>query len=496
MLASVSGAFVAHLLLLVLFLFAPRSELSGSALRREQEATGPREVTVSLSELMERLERDRPEPEEPEPEEVEEPEDDLVLRPPARPFIGTDMNQPEAAAPENARFESDRNTSASARTRPDESRPQEALPTLEGPNPLPSPTLANREYTDGELSEPPAASPDPLMRQDLEGASFPAEPSPAPSPGTGSGAAAPSDLAAADEAREGDASGPSLPPPPTPRLGSPEIEDTPPDPVANPRGGGEENDSEMRETPGREGRDESGETRERSFLDRNAPPDAVSMPDLPDGPDRLAAGSGSGQGGVGEPDPLADGTDSGAMAAGVERETEGESTADGSADTPPESEERAETTAAATDSPPPPAAEKPGTRPADDGLFAKGFSPQERENMINGMLSRQGDNAVDAEATAMGRYKKAVRDAISQTWHRYRQENADFVTWGILKIEFAVDPSGRVRNLRITKNEANAMLAEFSLRAIRDARLPPMPPDVASAVGEKGLVIQYDIIIY
>jgi len=70
------------------------------------------------------------------------------------------------------------------------------------------------------------------------------------------------------------------------------------------------------------------------------------------------------------------------------------------------------------------------------------------------------------------------------------------ITWGILKLEFSVDRAGRVRDLQITKNEANAMLAEFSLRAIREAELPPMPAEVAESVGAKGLVIQYDIIIY
>ena len=53
-----------------------------------------------------------------------------------------------------------------------------------------------------------------------------------------------------------------------------------------------------------------------------------------------------------------------------------------------------------------------------------------------------------------------------------------------------------MNNLQITKNEANAILAEFSIKAIREAKLPPMPDDVAKSVGAQGLVIHYDIIIY
>jgi outer membrane biosynthesis protein TonB len=140
--------------------------------------------------------------------------------------------------------------------------------------------------------------------------------------------------------------------------------------------------------------------------------------------------------------------------------------------------------------------EKPMPQPVDELLFSKGFSPEEQQSVINGSLMREGAEAVDAIGTPMGKYKKAVRDVISAKWHEYRQKNADFVTWGILKLEFSVDRSGRVHDLQITKNEANAMLAEFSLRAIREATLPPMSAEVAESVGAKGLVIQYDIIIY
>ncbi len=468
--ASLSGAFVAHGLLLLLFLVVPRSDLSGSSLGREKRASGgPREVTVMMGDLMERLERER--------EEDSEPPEPEPPRPEARPFIAADLNRPEPTAPENARFESDRNTSAAARLRPDERRPRTAVPTLDGDNPLPNVTLANREYVDGALTEPPAASPDPLARRPVEGSAFAAAPAPAPS------SPAPQPQAPQPPAA-------SASPPPA---GSPEMAETPLLPSADPIGGGEKLEGELSVRPGRDGRDEAGASRERSFLDPTADPEALAAPDLPDGPDRLAAGTGSGQGGEGTPDPLATGSEEGAMAAGRPSEAKAEAEdpeipatesrpGDKAPDTPP------------GESAPPAAADVPKT--ADDGLFAKGFSPEERQNLINGMLAREGDNAVDAEATAMGRYKKAVRDAISQRWHRYRQDNADFVTWGILKIEFSVDPAGRVRNLRITKNEANAMLAEFSLRAIRDAQLPPMPPDVAASVGAKGLVIQYDIIIY
>lgn len=124
------------------------------------------------------------------------------------------------------------------------------------------------------------------------------------------------------------------------------------------------------------------------------------------------------------------------------------------------------------------------------------FQAESLQSPLDGAADRVGEAAVDAVATPVGLYKKKVQDAISAKWHRYRQENAEAVTWGILKVEFVVDPSGHISNLEITKNEANQMLEEFSLRAIREAQLPPMPAEVLASVGSRGLLVQYDIIIY
>ncbi|MDF1739530.1 MAG: hypothetical protein P1U86_10260 [Verrucomicrobiales bacterium] len=125
-----------------------------------------------------------------------------------------------------------------------------------------------------------------------------------------------------------------------------------------------------------------------------------------------------------------------------------------------------------------------------------GFSEERREDDRNGKATKEGENAVDAEKTAMGEYKQAVRDAVAKKWHLYRAEKEGTAIWGMIKLTFRVDPNGEVQELQITKNEANATLLDISLRAIRESDLPPMPPEVAEAVGEDGLEIRYDIITY
>lgn len=441
MFASVSGAFIAHLLLLVLVLVLPNATSVGSSGAREKNrADRPREVTILMGDLMERLERERLE-KKPEPPKPEPP------KPESRAFVSTDLNQPEAVAPENARFESDRNTTAASRLRPDENLPQEKTPTLGGTNPLPHLTLANRDYVAGALDKPPA-SPAVAIPPAPAAEAFPAA---APVPPAAPASALP-------EPRQAETLSPN---------------------ESGIREQGPETTAESTILPGMKGAAEDGATREKSYLAPEANVPSPLVREVPDGNDRLATGVGSGKDGRDAPDPLAPPTQEGAMAAELSEPRE-------QTDAPV-----SESTEAAV-----PPQEKPMLQPADEALFAKGFSPEERQNVINGSLAKEGADAVDAIGTPMGKYKKAVRDVISAKWHEYRQKNADFVTWGILKLEFSVDAAGRVHDLQITKNEANAMLAEFSLRAIREAKLPPMPAEVAESVGAKGLVIQYDIIIY
>lgn len=433
MLTSVSGAFVVHLLLLLLVVVLPRANSAASAAALNRAAKSPREVTVDMGELMKRLERERSETEPEKPEEEPKPKPPTSVR----PFVATDENRPEASAPANARFESDRNTSAASRLRPDESLPQHATPTLNGTNPLPHLTLANRDHADGPLEARPA-SPDPVKPSETT-RTLPKPPSPAP----------PAD--------------------PTMAMPSPShAAVSTPSPAAPTSAAGPRHDAPVSIQPGRAGVEEVGATREKSYADADA---RIEAPALPDGDDQAAAGVGSGREGQSamgdrESDPLSSETKEGQ----APREL--------------------------STTPSVPTASNGGIKPADEGLFAKGFRPEERQNVLNGSLAKEGADAVDAVDTPVGRYKKAVRDAISAKWHRYRQDHAEFVTWGILKLEFSVDASGQVRDLEIIKNEANAMLAEFSLRAIREATLPPMPGEVSNALGSQGLVIQYDIIIY
>jgi outer membrane biosynthesis protein TonB len=136
----------------------------------------------------------------------------------------------------------------------------------------------------------------------------------------------------------------------------------------------------------------------------------------------------------------------------------------------------------------PPSPKLPSDTPA--------FTPETAARKVEGTISNRSDKAaLDVEATDLGRYKKEVTQAIERQWHRYREQNASFVTYGSLRVSFRIDPGGAARNLKIVRNDANAVMANFTLRSILDAKIPKMPPEVATQVGQ-GLEFSYNVIIY
>jgi len=117
-------------------------------------------------------------------------------------------------------------------------------------------------------------------------------------------------------------------------------------------------------------------------------------------------------------------------------------------------------------------------------------------NKVSGTISNRGKAALNVEESELGKYKKAVTQAIERKWHRYRQNYADFVTYGSLRLKFKVNERGTPVNLKIAKNNSNAIMTEFTLKSILDADIPPMPKKIKELLRGRGLEITYDVIIY
>ena len=131
----------------------------------------------------------------------------------------------------------------------------------------------------------------------------------------------------------------------------------------------------------------------------------------------------------------------------------------------------------------------------------KAFMPFTRTSENKGTISNRGtEDAVDAEGSPKGKYIRAVTSQVEKKWHLYRALRRDMVSPGSLQVEFYVNAKGKVENLRIVNDrESNALLSEFTVRAIRAAEIPPMPrevQDLLPIMDKQRLKIEYNVLIY
>jgi outer membrane biosynthesis protein TonB len=115
------------------------------------------------------------------------------------------------------------------------------------------------------------------------------------------------------------------------------------------------------------------------------------------------------------------------------------------------------------------------------------YQPFKDKTRLAGSITNRGTSAVNAIGTPLGRYQKILFDSIGSHWYAYVEEKADLVKLGTTRVSFAVDRSGRVKNLKVMSNDSNEAFANVCLQSILDAKLPPIPEDVAKALPPEGL---------
>lgn len=125
------------------------------------------------------------------------------------------------------------------------------------------------------------------------------------------------------------------------------------------------------------------------------------------------------------------------------------------------------------------------------------FQPQTEQNELRGTISNRGKAAVAAEDTPLGRYMRKITSSIEKEWHKKRVAKADFVTYGNIRLKFFVNNQGKVEDLRIVgPGGANAVMQDFSLSAVLEANIPPMPRNIIDLIDDARLPVTYDIVIY
>lgn len=140
---------------------------------------------------------------------------------------------------------------------------------------------------------------------------------------------------------------------------------------------------------------------------------------------------------------------------------------------------------------PPPVVSRP--RPESP---ATAYQRQKQETAISGSITNRGPASVDAGATALGKYRKTVADAIGQRWYYHIKMRGDIASVGTAQLEAALDPSGRVTNLRVRTNSSNEAFANICLQSFQEAQIPPIPPDLVATLPDGKLPLEFSFTFF
>jgi outer membrane biosynthesis protein TonB len=117
------------------------------------------------------------------------------------------------------------------------------------------------------------------------------------------------------------------------------------------------------------------------------------------------------------------------------------------------------------------------------------YRRQKERSHIAGNITNRGISSVNALGTPLGRYQKIVADSIGSRWYAYVDQKRDLINIGTLRLSFVIDPSGRVKNLKVTANSSNEAFASVCVQSVLEAHLPPIPEEVVNTLPPEGLEV-------
>lgn len=137
----------------------------------------------------------------------------------------------------------------------------------------------------------------------------------------------------------------------------------------------------------------------------------------------------------------------------------------------------------------------PAPRPKPE-VAASNYQAQKQETRISGRLTTRGPSSVNAVGTPLGRYQKAVSDAIGSRWYYYMNSKLDLISIGTAHIEAEVDAKGHVQKLRVVSNNANEAFANICLQSFQEAHIPPIPPDLIATLPDGRMPVDFSFTAY
>ena len=138
----------------------------------------------------------------------------------------------------------------------------------------------------------------------------------------------------------------------------------------------------------------------------------------------------------------------------------------------------------------PPSPAVPPSRPS--------YRPMTRATRLSGSIDSRGKASVSAMATPLGRYRKAISDAVGSSWYHHIGPRMDMFSLGTIKVLFTIDKDGKARNPRVLSNTSNESFEIVTIESIRAAGIPPIPPDVLPVLdgGRIEIDFSFSIISY
>lgn len=134
---------------------------------------------------------------------------------------------------------------------------------------------------------------------------------------------------------------------------------------------------------------------------------------------------------------------------------------------------------------PPPA--PPPSRPS--------FQRQARATRLRGSIDSSGRASVASLSTPLGRYRKAISDAVGSSWYYHIGSRMDMFSYGTLTVLFTIDKDGKARQPKVLSNTSNESFEIVTLESILAAEIPPIPPDVLPALEGGRIEIDYSFSI-
>ncbi|MEG1740749.1 MAG: hypothetical protein RR250_05430 [Akkermansia sp.] len=140
---------------------------------------------------------------------------------------------------------------------------------------------------------------------------------------------------------------------------------------------------------------------------------------------------------------------------------------------------------------------KKQSQPIYDPMFSSssqpGFRTAERKTRTTGKFSFGRTASMDVAATPMGRYQEIIYRTIGACWYAQCDRNRDLIVTGTLRIRIWINSRGKVSSMRLmSRDGASVAQNSFTFLAIRQAPIPPMPPEVVQELSGGTMELFFD----